>query len=204
MSDLNIHQRLAATMKSVSYIQKDKEVKTKNGTVMYRVVSHDTVIRETRPHFIDNGIAVVPTVTSHERSGSNLTIADIQVEFINIEKPDDKITVNYFGYGVDPSDKGPGKAISYAVRYAILKVLCLETGDDPENDNVNAKEETITDEQEITLREICDSKNFPIDKTLDALAKKIFRLKSISALPLSKFKDAQKLLMDKPANEAKN
>jgi hypothetical protein len=200
MSELNIHQRLAEVMKSVGYIQKDKDI-IKNGRVLYRVVSHDTVIRETRPHFIEHGITVIPTITDHARQGANLTIANIQVEFVNIDNPEDKITVNYFGYGVDKSDKGPGKAISYAVRYAILKVLCLETGDDPENDTDDAKEETITDEQEINLREICDSKNFPIDKTLEALANKIFQIKSISDLPQSKFEDAKKMLMDKPANE---
>jgi hypothetical protein len=200
MSELNIHQRLAEVMKSVGYIQKDKDI-IKNGRVLYRVVSHDTVIRETRPHFIEHGITVIPTITDHARQGANLTIANIQVEFVNIDNPEDKITVNYFGYGVDKSDKGPGKAISYAVRYAILKVLCLETGDDPENDTDDAKEETITDEQEINLREICDSKNFPIDKTLEALANKIFQIKSISELPQSKFDDAKKMLMDKPANE---
>jgi hypothetical protein len=40
--------------------------------------------------------------------------------------------VETIGYGVDPQDKGPGKAISYGVKYALLKVLGLETGDDPD------------------------------------------------------------------------
>lgn len=31
-------------------------------------------------------------------------------------------------------DKGPGKAISYAVKYAYLKAFALETGDDPDHD----------------------------------------------------------------------
>jgi len=201
MGDLKIEQRLLNVMKSVKYIQKDKEFR-KGDRVLYRVVSHDTVIRETRPYFIEQGVLVVPTVIRHERIGSNLTIITVSIEFINVDKTDDKIKVEYVGYGVDASDKGPGKAISYAVRYAILKVLCLETGDDPENDTDDAIEETITDEQEINLREICDSKNFPIDKTLDALANKIFQIKNISDLPQSKFKDAQKLLMEKRANDA--
>jgi hypothetical protein len=40
--------------------------------------------------------------------------------------------VETFGYGVDAQDKGPGKAMSYGVKYALLKVLGLETGDDPD------------------------------------------------------------------------
>ncbi len=50
------------------------------------------------------------------------------------------------GYGVDgggfdrdgkekpQGDKGPGKAISYAFKYACLKLFCLETGEDADND----------------------------------------------------------------------
>jgi hypothetical protein len=56
------------------------------------------------------------------------------VRFENIDNRDDYIDVATFGYGVDGQDKGPGKAMSYGVKYALLKVLGLETGDDPEND----------------------------------------------------------------------
>jgi hypothetical protein len=50
----------------------------------------------------------------------------------NIDDRTDYIDVETFGYGVDPQDKGPGKAMSYGVKYALLKVLGLETGDDPD------------------------------------------------------------------------
>jgi hypothetical protein len=54
------------------------------------------------------------------------------VRFENIDDRTDYIDVETFGYGVDPQDKGPGKAMSYGVKYALLKVLGLETGDDPD------------------------------------------------------------------------
>jgi hypothetical protein len=44
------------------------------------------------------------------------------------------------GYGIDPQDKGPGKAISYSVKYALLKALGLESGDDPDNDQATEHE----------------------------------------------------------------
>ena len=59
------------------------------------------------------------------------------VRFANVDEPTDFIDVPSFGYGVDPQDKGPGKAMSYAVKYALLKALGLETGDDADHDNVN-------------------------------------------------------------------
>jgi hypothetical protein len=62
----------------------------------------------------------------------NRTVAVFTVRFENIDDRTDYIDVETFGYGVDPQDKGPGKAMSYGVKYALLKVLGLETGDDPD------------------------------------------------------------------------
>ena len=200
---LNIHQRMAEVMKDVSYIQKDKIVKNKSGGEMYRVTSHDTVIREIRPSFIKHGILAVPLIIGHQRVGSNLTIVEMQIDFVNIAEPKDLISVIYYGYGIDTQDKGIGKAISYAVRYAHLKVLSLETGDDPESDDVDFKEELISEEQIINLREICDSKNFPIDGTLKAMAVKLFEVKKIQDLTKTDFELAKKELLSKPDNQPK-
>jgi hypothetical protein len=56
------------------------------------------------------------------------------IRFVNIDEPMDLIDVETFGFGIDDQDKGPGKAMSYAVKYALLKTLGLETGDDPDMD----------------------------------------------------------------------
>ena len=59
-------------------------------------------------------------------------MVNVSVRFQNIDDPDDFLAVETCGYGVDDQDKGPGKAMSYAVKYALLKCLGLETGDDPD------------------------------------------------------------------------
>lgn len=129
---MNIYQRLNAVMKAVSYVQKeDKKVNNQ-----YTFVSHDAVTAKVRPHLIENGVALVTSVDSFHQDG-NRTEATVTLEFVNVDKPEDKIVVRSFGYGIDPQDKGPGKAVSYAVKYGLLKTLCLETGDDPERDNIN-------------------------------------------------------------------
>lgn len=136
MSELkNIHQRLLAVMGEVDYVQKE----AKKEKMMYSFVSHDAVTAKVRPVLVKHGVLVVPTVVESSQDG-NRTYANIQVAFINVDAPEDKIVVNYFGYGIDTQDKGPGKAVSYAVKYAYLKVLGLETGDDPERDNLEYKE----------------------------------------------------------------
>lgn len=55
----------------------------------------------------------------------------------------------------------------------------------------------ISDIQYITLREICDSKEFPIEETLKRLAKIVYQLEDIKDLPEAWFEAAQKKLEDK-------
>lgn len=131
MSELNIYQRMKLVMEKVSYVQKeDKKVNNQ-----YTFVSHDAVTAKIRPALIEAGIVTVPRVVRHAQDG-NRTEADIELDFVNVDKPEDKVTVAMFGFGIDPQDKGPGKAISYAVKYALLKAFSLETGDDPERDQI--------------------------------------------------------------------
>ena len=132
MSELNIYQRILAVMAELSYVQKgDKTVNNQ-----YRFVGHDAVSEAIHPMLVKHGIAMIPSVSSWKQDG-NRTEADVTVSFINVDKPDDRFEIKTFGFGVDPQDKGPGKAVSYATKYAVLKTFVLETGDDPEKDNIN-------------------------------------------------------------------
>lgn len=128
---LNIYQRLLRCMEEVQYIQKESK-KVNN---QYTFVSHDAVSKKCRPAFIDNGVLPIPHVVRRENNGNRVEI-DMTVEFVNVDDPADRITVESFGFGIDPQDKGPGKAMSYAYKYALLKALALETGDDPERDMI--------------------------------------------------------------------
>jgi hypothetical protein len=123
---LNIAQRISAAMNDVDYIQKEK----KQG-MQYTIVSHDAVTAKVRPILQKHGVVYYPRAMAIEQVG-NRTQAVFDVRFENIDDREDFIDVATFGYGVDPQDKGPGKAMSYGVKYALLKVLGLETGDDPD------------------------------------------------------------------------
>lgn len=141
MSDLNVYQRLAAAMGEVDYIQKE----FKKG-MNYTVVSHDAVTAKVRPVLLKNGIVYFPVRCDHKQDG-NRAECSMTVRFVNIDKPDDYFEVPTFGYGIDPQDKGPGKAMSYAVKYALLKALGLETGDDPDTEAVDFKRDDKPKEQ---------------------------------------------------------
>lgn len=132
MSDkkaLNIHQRILGVMSELDYIQKG--AKTVNN--QYRYASHDQVTAALHPYLVKYGITVIPTVLEMTQEG-NRTVVKLGVSFNNVDNPTEGFSVIYFGYGVDAGDKGPGKAISYAFKYACLKVFCLETGEDSDQD----------------------------------------------------------------------
>lgn len=140
----NIHQRLAAAMGKVSYIQKDE---LKSG-MKYRVVTHDKVTALVRPALLDAGVVYYPHEIKHEQVG-NRTEVSMVVRFANIDDPKDFIDVPSLGYGIDSQDKGPGKAISYCVKYALLKALGLETGDDPDMDQTTEHKMLAPDGTEV-------------------------------------------------------
>jgi hypothetical protein len=129
MEKLNIFQRINHVMQDVSYIQRGE----KRVANQYRYVSHDQVSSVFHEALTKHGIVMLPNVTSFKQDG-NRTEVTIDISFVNIDEPTDLVKVTYFGYGIDTGDKGPGKAISYAVKYALLKTFCLETGDDPDHD----------------------------------------------------------------------
>jgi len=124
----NIYQRINAVMQEVDYVQREK----KQG-MRYSAVMHDAVTKLVRPALVKHGIVYFPTNFRIEQVGNRTQLA-CEVVFQNIDDRADFMAVATAGYGIDDQDKGPGKAISYAVKYALLKALGLETGDDPDQD----------------------------------------------------------------------
>ena len=126
----NIHQRIAEVMGTVTYIRKEQKKEMK-----YTIVSHDAVTAKCRPALLSAGVIYYPIRCDTQQNGTR-TECNMTVRFANIDDPQDFIDVQTCGYGVDSQDKGPGKAQSYAVKYALLKTLGLETGDDADNDSI--------------------------------------------------------------------
>lgn len=52
--------------------------------------------------------------------------------FVNMDNPAEYVDVATYGDGLDSGDKAPGKAMTYADKYALLKAYKITTGDDPD------------------------------------------------------------------------
>ena len=131
---LNVFQRLHAIMTELKPLAHDKTVKIRNSDG-YGYISHDAVSLAVRPLLSKYRVQVIPTLAKRA-DNTNRCELEIDVSFVNIDRPGDFTGVRSVGYGVDPSDKGPGKALSYAMKYAYLKVFCLNAGDDIEEQDM--------------------------------------------------------------------
>ena len=131
---LNLFQRINQVRTKVDYAQKLKNVDGK-----YNVVTHDQITALVRQHMIDAGIVCYPeliasaSLPKEEGSKQFRYEATYAFHFVNIDDPSDRITVTIQSHAMDNSDKAPGKAISYAKKYAVLKVFEIETGEDEES-----------------------------------------------------------------------
>ena len=138
-------------MKVVAYIKKDATVSAGGS---YKAVTHDMVTAMVRPHFVEHGIVVIPRLTngavvqtSRETKGGTPIIryeGSYEVSFVNVDDPSDVCVIPVAAHAEDQGDKAPGKALSYATKYAILKALMLESGESDESRD-SVKPEPLTE-----------------------------------------------------------
>lgn len=181
-------QRINAVRAKVDYIQKDKSVSTGGGS--YKAATHDAVIGQVRQHLISEGVLILQTLV---RSVANPyeVMADMvrakqyryeatyDIRFVNVDDADDNFVVTVESHAMDNADKAPGKAMSYAKKYAILKVFDIETGEDEESRyqtedlDLNAEVEAILASKTVDdLRAQFDSSLSLAEKAKDREAQK--------------------------------
>lgn len=181
----NLHQRIAEAMSKVTYIQKER----KQG-MRYTIVSHDAVTAKVRPALLEAGVIYYPTDLTYDQTG-NRTSCKLTMVFANIDDPADHIKVDSFGYGIDDQDKGPGKAMSYAVKYALLKTLGLETGDDPDLDqDVTYKDPAIEELTAFSLAIPTATNTQELEGLLEAYKPSINRANALDPAKVAMVKQA--------------
>lgn len=198
----NIYQRINAVMKEVAYIKKDASIS--GGGPSYKAVTHDQVISVCRSKLVEAGIVMFPEQIEGEMIITRDLKADIKmhlysgvynINFVNIDSPEDRITVAIHAHASDNGDKAPGKCITYATKSAILKILCLETGENDESrEEIRESLKTISSDQFSQLKEHCLIQSgssvawTPVGQKLS----RAYNLQSLDQLPSIKFEEALK------------
>lgn len=140
---MNLLQRINEVRKAIDYIKKDKTVSAGAGG-NYKAVTHDTVTALVRTHMVEHGIVMWPFLVDSlsmpfEVNADMVRAKQFRYEstydftFANVEDPKDTLVIRIQAHAMDNMDKAPGKALSYATKYALLKLFNLETGEDDES-----------------------------------------------------------------------
>ena len=144
---LNIFQRMLAATSEINRVAKNLKVDISKSQ-SYKAVAESDVLEAVKPIEEKYGIYSYPvsrtvikdeayTTTSEydgrksEKTTFFMRLATVY-RFVNIDKPDEYIDITTYGDGVDTQDKAPGKAMTYADKYALLKAYKIQTGDDPD------------------------------------------------------------------------
>ena len=136
-----VYEKILAVMSAVNYLNKDGFVETGKGKG-YKALTDEKVLAAVRPALVAAGLVILPVKMEQQRTdeqvkaydGSTKTnrITDVSVTYriINVSNPDDFVEVVSSGTGVDTQDKGIGKAMTYAKKYAILNSFLIPSGED--------------------------------------------------------------------------
>lgn len=134
----NVYQRINSVMREAEYLQK-KDAQQGKG------VRYDEVAAMLRVHLINHGLVLVVRQTKFKCVGNvegtkqKVYQGSYEMDIVNIDSPDDKITYYMQAHGMDGGDKAPGKAHTYAVKVMLVKAFFLETGEDEESRDEKAK-----------------------------------------------------------------
>ncbi len=139
---MNLYQKINKIKKEVGSIEKDVTVGM--GKNSYKATSHDNVLIAVRKAMIENGVVEKVTNIQEDSFRENYTAYDVAkirtftkikivMTFVNADSsPLESFDIESIGHADDPSDKGAGKALSYAVKYAYMKLFGLSTGENDE------------------------------------------------------------------------
>ncbi len=144
---LNIYQKLIEVRKTVEYLKKDTQGQ------QFKFVSSSQTLGSLRKAMDKQGLLLIPSIVGKETRDHStqkenheyFTILYMKYIWINADNPEETITCYWTGQGLDPGEKGVGKALTYAEKYFMLKFFNIATDkDDPDNFQKRLDGETVT------------------------------------------------------------
>jgi len=143
---LNIYEKLSAISTELQTVAKNLEVQVTK-SAKYKAVGEADVLKAVKPLEAKFKVYSFPmsreivesgTLESTDSYGNTrkqlFNRMKIVYRFVNLEKPDEYVDITSFGDGIDSGDKGVGKAMTYADKYALLKAYKIVTGEDPDQE----------------------------------------------------------------------
>ena len=138
---LNLRQKLAEVRRRIGYVQKRGHNERSN----YSYVTAADIAGSVGDILAELGVVVIPRLEdiSYESAagrGEATRMARVVMAytFADVDSGEE-VVAKVAGQGLDPGDKAPYKAMTGALKYALLQSFLLATGDDPEDDRLDAR-----------------------------------------------------------------
>ncbi len=135
---LNLRQKLAEVRRRIGYVQK----RGHNERFNYSYVTAADIAGAVGDILAELGVVVIPSLEeiSYESAagrGEATRMARVVMAytFADVDSGEE-IIAKVAGEGLDAGDKAPYKAMTGALKYALLQSFLLATGDDPEEERV--------------------------------------------------------------------
>lgn len=148
---MNIYQKLIEVRKVVPYLKKESQGH------QYNFTGSSQVLGAVRLKMDELGLLLIPRIISHtlhEKTALNtkehLTELVMEFTWVNADNPEEKVSIPWYGQGLDTGEKGVGKALTYAEKYFLLKQFNIAT----DKDDPDAFQAKMEDQAQVAARKV--------------------------------------------------
>ena len=201
---LNLRQKLAEVRRRIGYIQK----RGHNERFNYNYVTAADIAGSVGDILSELGVVVIPcleNITYESATGRGETTRMARVvmayTFSDVDSGEE-IVAKVAGQGLDSGDKAPYKAMTGALKYALLQSFLLATGDDPEDERADSRtafgsERQITAEQVRELQGLIEETGTDLERVLA-----YYKISALSEMTEASYRRALELLNRKLAKQS--
>lgn len=177
----NLTKAVISVMKAVNGIEKNTTVGS--GRNSYKGVNDKDVKAVYKKAMEDNGLCILPISinettdvvrweekTDYGMKKKQSVFTKVNTKYLLLHESGESIEIAGYGHGVDSSDKGAGKATTYAMKYALLYSFMTPTGDIDDSDKTHSDDvvkppsrKTLTKDKIEKTIEWCKSNGKGID-----------------------------------------
>ena len=201
-AQLNLCEKFAEVRRRLGYVQKRGHNERHN----YSYVTAADLAGSVGDILAELGVVVIPQLqsisTETPRSSSD-RIARVVMNYRFVDaRSGEELSVRVAGEGADAGDKAPYKAMTGALKYALLQSFLLSTGDDPEDEHSSSRaalgsERVITPEQVRELQGLIEETGTELERVLA-----YYRVAALSEMTEGSYRRALEVLSRKLAKQS--
>jgi hypothetical protein len=206
----NLRQKLAEVRRRIGYVQK----RGHNEIFNYSYVAAADIAGAVGDILSQLGVLLVPSLESIAYEPARVTGAHVErvahlimtYTFTDVDTGE-ALTVKIPGEGLDIGDKATYKAMTGALKYALLQSFLLATGDDPEDERMNAMDRSVTSSASTSERVISEKELDDLRRLIEVTGTDLdrvlsyYKLCSLEEMTQSTYHRALELLKRKQAKQ---